>query len=889
MTENSFFHRINILSSIHGKTTAIFLLISILSGVSGLAIYRSFEEVSSYLIHMKSENLPKLNSSIDLIFAANSTREAMTSILNARNSSELSEALKQVHDSDMKLIEAVESLPKEVRKSFETDANIVSTALKAAADARQLSFASQERVSHLTHELQAITEDLRELLQKQASTAYANIHSEGQSTINTVDHTLSNLVQKDFFSLRALLETRSEINFIAGVTLAMANAVDKSTLPFLRQVAEASKARLSTPLVNLNNSDFGTMIGPDIKTQAQFMMNSVNAIYSGSEIDSQTIFDARQNADELLSIAVESTAAGLKVAAKDAAKANRLTIQLLLDNEVSFMNKVIEVNAALGTVQIAALNVLAARSVDQVEREEKFMAASAQSLLKFQDFGDGSLNQAIASIVTLSQSTDGLGVNRRKALLADIRAAAEATRAVDLVFKIAKQAEALGQKGKLSLNTQAHKIDEASIALKQDLWMIVWISAGCLAAALLLIHLLIVRPLNTISDTTERLAKGDMRPVKGFDRASDEIKRIARALAVFRDRLVEKEEFTRRAEMDRLATQKLQRAAVDAIGEGLSALALGELTYRVEADLGDGYVQLKSDFNRTAETLNNTIWDAGEIMCSLRQGSSEINQLSNQLAKRTESQASTLDQTASILGELACSVESVSSVANTAEGATRSANKNARQSAIIVADAIRAMKDIEASSFQIQQIIEIIDDIAFQTNLLALNAGIEAARAGAAGQGFSVVASEVRNLSLRTGEAANDIKSLIAQSALHVENGVDLVGQAGAALEGISERASHIAKLVSSIAIATNDQSMRLNQVSEAATQLDYVTQKNTTMVEETNAASEVLATDAGRLEALIQNFTVSQTGVTCTTTNHDTEIKDRIYPSSELSGKMVS
>ena len=150
-----------------------------------------------------------------------------------------------------------------------------------------------------------------------------------------------------------------------------------------------------------------------------------------------------------------------------------------------------------------------------------------------------------------------------------------------------------------------------------------------------------------------------------------------------------------------------------------------------------------------------------------------------------------------------------------------------------------------------------IDDIAFQTNLLALNAGVEAARAGEAGRGFAVVASEVRALAQRSSDAAMEIKSLISDSAKQVEQGVDLVGKAGEALNSIVTRVDHISQLVSEMAVGSAEQSTGLGEINIGMTQLDQVTQQNAAMVEESTAASHLLNTDATKLSQLVAHFNI--------------------------------
>jgi methyl-accepting chemotaxis protein len=197
--------------------------------------------------------------------------------------------------------------------------------------------------------------------------------------------------------------------------------------------------------------------------------------------------------------------------------------------------------------------------------------------------------------------------------------------------------------------------------------------------------------------------------------------------------------------------------------------------------------------------------------------------------------------------------------ANHARQVVSTAKTEAEQSGIVVRDAVAAMSEIEKSSSEISQIIGVIDEIAFQTNLLALNAGVEAARAGEAGRGFAVVASEVRALAQRSAEAAKEIKGLIQASTRQVSAGVDLVGQAGKALDRIAVQVTELNGVVAEIAASAQEQSTALAEVNTAVNQMDQVTQQNAAMVEETTAASHSLAQEAERLSSLVGQFKTGQ------------------------------
>lgn len=236
-------------------------------------------------------------------------------------------------------------------------------------------------------------------------------------------------------------------------------------------------------------------------------------------------------------------------------------------------------------------------------------------------------------------------------------------------------------------------------------------------------------------------------------------------------------------------------------------------------------------------------------------GSREISASADNLSKRTEQQAASLEQTAAALDQITTNVTNSTKRADEARTVAIQANDSARQSGAVVASAVNAMGKIEQSSGQISNIIGVIDDIAFQTNLLALNAGVEAARAGEAGKGFAVVAQEVRELAQRSAKAAKEIKDLIRNSSIEVEQGVKLVSDTGEALKAIEGYIVTINQHMDSIATSAREQSVGLSEVNTAVNKMDQVTQQNAAMVEETNAASATLATEASNLREFVSRF----------------------------------
>ena len=298
--------------------------------------------------------------------------------------------------------------------------------------------------------------------------------------------------------------------------------------------------------------------------------------------------------------------------------------------------------------------------------------------------------------------------------------------------------------------------------------------------------------------------------------------------------------------------------AVNQIARALERLADNDLSYRMRGAIDPQFTGVRDDFNVAVAALDETMSAVAAATLNVNAGANEISSASDDLSRRTEQQAASLEETAAALDQITATVRRSAEGARQASTAASDARVDAAKSGEIVGEAVAAMDGISDSSTQINQIIGVIDEIAFQTNLLALNAGVEAARAGEAGRGFAVVAQEVRALAQRSADAAKEIKVLIANSASQVERGVKLVGDTGRALLSIVQKVGQIDTLISEIAQSSREQATGLGEVNVAVNQMDQVTQQNAAMVEEATAAATNLRVEAADLERLIARFNVS-------------------------------
>jgi methyl-accepting chemotaxis protein len=301
------------------------------------------------------------------------------------------------------------------------------------------------------------------------------------------------------------------------------------------------------------------------------------------------------------------------------------------------------------------------------------------------------------------------------------------------------------------------------------------------------------------------------------------------------------------------------RGGLQLISSHLQEMALGNLLNPPGRPWGkDEPARVILDLRTAHDALHMLIRKVRNSARALNAASDEISASSVDLSGRTESAAQSLEQQAQAMDAIGTTVRATAERAAMAATFAQDNAHVAEGAGKVFEEVVSTMRDIQASSSQIGDIIGVIDGIAFQTNILALNAAVEAARAGESGRGFAVVASEVRALAGRSAKAAHEIKALIATSVNKVEGGTRVVEQAGNSMSEVVTNARQINQFLSDISTAARAQAESVDKVGHSIQELDKSTQKNAGLVEETTSASAVLATLATTLQEEVANFKVA-------------------------------
>ncbi|WP_290640488.1 methyl-accepting chemotaxis protein [Aquabacterium sp.] len=299
--------------------------------------------------------------------------------------------------------------------------------------------------------------------------------------------------------------------------------------------------------------------------------------------------------------------------------------------------------------------------------------------------------------------------------------------------------------------------------------------------------------------------------------------------------------------------------AMRVLQASVAQLAAGDFATRIRLRATDELAEMGNSLDQTTGHISQMVSDIRSNSAMVAQAGIKLADDTQALADRTDAQARRLEQTATHVRDINHALSASAASATSVDQTMSDVRQMAEDGGVAVNSAVASVLDIQSSSRRVQEIIGVIEGIAFQTNILALNAAVEAARAGEQGRGFAVVAAEVRSLAQRSATAAKEIRQLIGESVQHVETGVAQINGTHETFERIVNGIRSVATEVRTIAASSQEQSAALGEVAQAVAQLDEITQQNARMVEQASHSSTQLSERAHRLAEAVESFRLRQ------------------------------
>ena len=814
----------------------------------------AFKRVSGNVETLLGKQVVDLDATARVVVHANALKDAVGNMLLARNAEDLHTDVVQAEQEIKLSLQGIDALQPGDRGHFTKRFAEVRTLIVTLADARTREFHQQVEGAAYLKALRGLSVEVSNALIKQSDDAVFEVAQGSEKTIEMVDKAFTGLVDNDFKSLQILLEMRAEINLLSSTSIALTLNPEASLASILGDLRASALGHLTELLPQAK----ARKLDADLLKKLDDATKYYDSVDPMMDLDQEAVrrkaLETRQQIDKALAGATDTVVFNLTIRAQDVSEGNGAAIRGLLENQVAHLTDMAALNLAVKEVVSAGLDVFLATDEGALALAQDQLGAATSRLAGLAKSGGEAQQGPIAKLLASADADSGAAAVRRKTL-DGLKQVAEASRKTSLaVAAIADQARALGTVTLSHVKDAGAEIATNIGGAQMKMFIVAGFSALVSCAAIAMVYLSTVRPLGIVTGAVERLSFGEHPEMARLTWKHGEIGTMVTAIGVFSDNLAANRELEERNAKIRAEQEEVVRA----LAEKLEAMAGGRLDVRLGEGFPEHYEALRGNFNSALAAIEDMVQKIAASGEMIDANSGEISSAVDDLARRTEVTAKTLQDASIELNELTGSVRAAAAGAaqvNTIVGAAR---QEAEQNTEFVQETINAMSEIDRSSSSISKVTEVIGDISFQTNLLALNAGIEAAKAGESGRGFGVVASEVRALAQRAAQAAKEISALVSESRGHVQRGVKLVDKTGHALTEITAGVSKISQHISEIASSADAQSKSISSINELIAHLDQVTQQNAAMFEQTSAATQSLNSEANELTRRISQFTVS-------------------------------
>lgn len=855
--------------------------------------------------------LPQLRLSSDLIVETYEIKDGISDVLLANSSDELAV---QFDGVDRQLRSLEQSAEGHGAATLMAGLARVRTAIESFRDLRAAEFQNRARIDGFLTDLDSKATILGEKLAAVFDLAHDRLRTAGERTIFEIDGSLTAIVDTDVAALKIAFHAMAETNLLLGTEIARSAIGDGAFAGKFQDIGEPNFIRLEAMLTGLAENP---AVDLDQAKVAQILLLIKDSRSGGGEMIWQRpeqVLEALETSQTLIAATITDLMGTLQDDGAKATRTNADSVRSLLNGDVENLHNLALLDAALKSFVAAAFFVGAAQDGQQLDERAQRMAATAQKVSRYTQYGGAALAEEINAMLAAVNSSSGIPRLRAQAIALRGNVRDAANQAAASIHDSAMISANLGSRIRTDIES-ASQFLMAKTERAETIMVMVAIGGFLLSLlAFVITQLTVIRPVRQLCRTTERLAWGDLDPIERRASQAGEIGRMFRALTVFRDDLVRKIEMekeaqarqlreradkeameaeqrarelrkreqaalTAKAEAARLEKEAKERRAlraqvdkerqarireseelVSALAQGLTNLADGNLDAAILDPFPEAYEGLRHDFNSAITHLSQVIHQISASASTIDGSSAEMSAAAEDLATRTENTAAALEEASNALGQLTGSVASAAQNAQMAHSTARDAKARAEQGTEVVEQTALAMAKIETSSENIARITDVIEDIAFQTNLLALNAGVEAARAGDAGRGFAVVAMEVRALAQRSSDAAKEINSLIAEAETNVQIGSELVVRTGGALESIAETVARASNMVEEIAVSAQSQADGVSEINNSVNHIDQATQRNAALFQETSALVLVLEKESATLSEMVSSFRLPKT-----------------------------